>query len=313
MPLYWKVVLVNGAVFCAGTAALVLSPASVSQDPLVSELVVLTLGLAAMLLVNAALLRASLGPVDRVVREMRVLESPGGGRRLGDAGGAGPGAVLVRSWNGMLDRLEAERASSSQRALAAQEAERHRIAQDLHDQVGQSLTVVLLGLKQVEGLAPPGLVEELALVRDSARAGLDDVRRVARQLRPGVLDDLGLHSALAALATEFSAAGRHVRRSVAPGLPDLTPEIELVLYRVAQEALTNVARHAGASQVEVSLGRVGDAVVLEVADDGVGTRDSPPGTGLAGMRERALLVGGRLSVEGREGRGTTVRLAVPLP
>lgn len=212
----------------------------------------------------------------------------------------------------MLDRLEAERAASRHRALAAQEAERHRIAQELHDQVGQSLTVVLLGLKQLESQSSPELAGELAEVRDSVRAGLDDVRRVARQLRPGVLDDLGLHSALAALATEFSAVGRHVRRRVAPGLPDLSPEVELVLYRVAQEALTNVARHAEARQVEVSLGRLGDAVVLEVVDDGVGIEDLEPGTGMEGMREQALLVGGRLDVVGGDGAGTTVRLVVPV-
>jgi two-component system, NarL family, sensor histidine kinase UhpB len=317
VPLFWKVVLVNGAVFCLGTLALALSPASVSADPVPSEILVLLLGLVVVLGTNAVLLRPSLGQVDRVVRAMRSTGSPHEAGRLAEVRGSSPGAVLVRSWNGMLDRLESERASSGAHALAAQEAERHRIAQELHDEVGQSLTVVLLGLTRVEDLAPADhteLVEEVRLLRESARSGLDDVRRVARRLRPGVLDDLGLHSALAALATELSAHGPHVRPRLAPGLPPLDHAVEVVVYRVAQEALTNVARHAGASRVDLVLERLGGRVVLEVRDDGRGTGGAPPGTGMTGMRERALLVGGDLVVDdGPGGRGTAVRLSLPLP
>lgn len=310
--LFWKVFLTNGVVFAVGTLALVVSPASVSRQPLLSEVLVLTVGLGLMLLANAAFLRRSLTPVDRVVRQMATVELLKPGHRLEEPSG-GPGVQLVRGYNAMLDRLEAERSASNAQALAAQEAERHRIAQELHDQVGQSLTVVLLGLKQVQDQAPPELVEELGLVRESVRAGLDDVRRVARELRPGVLEDLGLRNALAALASDFAArTGTHVRRTVAPGLPALSQQTELVVYRVAQEALTNVARHAHAQQVSLSLTRVGDRVVLEVSDDGRGTDGSRPGAGLLGMRERALLVGGEVAVTGRPGQGTTVRLAVPV-
>jgi len=312
VSLYWKVVVVNGAVFFAGTLALVLSPASVSSRAVVSEVVVLTLGLAAMLLTNAVLLRASLGPVDRVVREMGNVDLLEPGRRLSQSGN-GPGATLVRSFNQMLDRLESERGASDAKALAAQESERHRIAQELHDQIGQNLTVVLLGLKQVEQRAPAALVPELELVRESARAGLDDVRRVARELRPGVLADLGLHSALTALATDFSAAAAvPVRRTFAPGLPELPADTELVLYRVTQEALTNVARHADAGQVELSLLRAGEVIVLEVVDDGSGNGDLTPGAGIRGMRERAALVAGRLTISHRPPHGTRVRLEVPV-
>ncbi|MDP2773863.1 MAG: sensor histidine kinase [Nocardioides sp.] len=312
LSLYWKVFLTNGVVFVVGTLVLVVSPASVSRQPLLSEVLVLTFGLGLMLLANAAFLRRSLTPVDRVVRQMETVELLKPGHRLEEPPN-GPGVQLVRGYNEMLDRLEAERSASNAQALAAQEAERHRIAQELHDQVGQSLTVVLLGLKQVHARAPDELAEELGLVRESVRSALDDVRRVARELRPGVLEDLGLHSALAALASDFAThAGPHVRRTVSAGLPPLSPQAELVVYRVAQEALTNVARHAHASQVSLSLTRVGDRVVLEVADDGRGTDGSPPGAGLLGMRERALLVGGEVSVASGPGRGTTVRLAVPV-
>ncbi|NPC95993.1 sensor histidine kinase [Nocardioides sp. zg-DK7169] len=313
MPLLWQVCLVNGAVLAAATLVLLLSPARVSPEVARAEAVAVLLGLGVVLVLDGLLLRASLAPVDRVVRQMARVERMRPGDRLDDPG-EGAGAQLVHGANAMLDRLEAEQRASSARALAAQEAERRRIAQELHDQVGQSLTVVLLGLKQVQQHAPADLIPELQLVRDSTRAALDDVRRVARQLRPGVLDDLGLASALAALCSEFEAHGTAlVRRSVAPGLPPLGPDVELVVYRVAQEALTNAARHSGAQHVEVSLTRLGESVVLEVCDDG---RDGPgsirAGAGVSGMRERALLVGGTLSVEGGAGAGTLVRLVVPV-
>jgi two-component system sensor histidine kinase UhpB len=106
----------------------------------------------------------------------------------------------------MLDRLEAERGASSARALAAQEGERQRIAQELHDEIGQSLTAVLLSLKRPVDTAPAELLDELRTVQDITRASLDEVRQVARRLRPGVLDDLGLVSAMSALAADFSKA-----------------------------------------------------------------------------------------------------------
>lgn len=308
--LYWKVCLINGAVLCAALVVLLFSPARVSRQVVVSEALVLAAGLGLVLVVTAGLLRSALAPVDRVIREMATVRLGGEGRRL-SAEGEGPGAQLVRSYHAMLERLEGERRSSSARALAAQEAERHRIAHELHDQVGQSLTVVLLGLKQLEDRAPADLRAELALVRESARTGLDDVRRVARELRPGVLDDLGLQAALAALGTDVAAyGGPPVRRTFGPGLPDLGHDVEVVVYRVAQEALTNVARHAAARRVDLSLLRIGGEVVLEVADDGRGIPDgTPDGTGLLGMRDRAALVGGVVEVtSGRS--GTTVRLRV---
>ncbi len=311
--LYWKVCLINGAVLLAGTLVLVFSPASVSRRVVVSEAIVLVVGLGLVLVLNAVLLRSALGPVDRVIRAMATAQLGGPAPRL-EATGTSAGARLVQSYDAMLDRLDAERRTSNARALAAQEAERHRIAQELHDQVGQSLTVVLLGLKKLESLVPAEARDELEMLRESAREGLDDVRRVARELRPGVLDDLGLQPALAALATDVSArGGPTVRRSFGPGLPALSAETETVVYRVAQEALTNVVRHAAASRVDLSLLQVGESVVLEVADDGQGF--TPPvvaGAGLEGMRDRASLVGGSVEVTSQARRGTTVRLTVPV-
>jgi two-component system, NarL family, sensor histidine kinase UhpB len=231
---------------------------------------------------------------------------------------AGEGTVrhLVHSFNAMLTRLELERARSNAAALAAQEAERRRIAQELHDEIGQGLTVVLLGLKQVVDRAPADIADELRLVQDTARSSLDEVRSVARRLRPGELEDLGLISSLAALATDFSThTGAYVHRRFAPGLPALTAEVELVIYRVAQEALTNAARHANADTVEMSLTTQGATVVLRVADNGCGGQGDvlDEGAGIRGMRERALLVNGALAVGQPAGGGTEVCLTVPLP
>ncbi|WP_240641357.1 histidine kinase [Nocardioides ferulae] len=311
LPLYWKVCLINGAVFAAGTLVLALAPLSVSEQVLASEAAVLAVGLTLMVATNAALLRRSLAPVDRVARQMQQTGLVDSGTRL-EPPSSEPGDRLVAAFNQMLDRVEAERSTSNAKALAAQEAERHRIAQELHDEVGQTLTVVLLGLKQLESRAPDELVPDLVAAKETARDALDEVRRVARRLRPGVLEDLGLHSALAALATDFSAAGRaQLTRTFGRGLPPLSNEAELVVYRVAQEALTNVARHAEAHHVDLSLTRLGDRVVLEVTDDGRGCAHLEPGSGVLGMRERAVLVGGELSISSRPGQGTRVRLAVP--
>ena len=312
VPLYWKVCLINGVVFFAGTVALAVSPATVSSPPVPSEAVVLAAGLAVILLMNALLLRTSLAPLDRLIRFMDRVDLLSPGERLPEQGG-GSVATLVQTFNAMLSRLETERRTSTGRALAAQEAERQRVAQELHDEIGQSLTVVLLGLQRVADQAPGELADEVGLIQESARSSLDDVRRVARRLRPGVLEDLGLLSALGALATDLSTHGDvHVRRELEPGLSRLPAQTELVIYRVAQEALTNAARHSGAATVDFSLGRQGDGVLLRIADDGRGLDHASEGSGIRGMRERALLVGGQLTIAARPGGGTEVRLRVPV-
>jgi two-component system sensor histidine kinase UhpB len=313
LPLYWRVCLINGLVFVVGTVALALSPATVSTQVLVSEAVVLTFGLAVILALNSLLLRASLLPLDRLIRLMDSVDLDRPGRRLPESGDQTV-RPLVLAFNQMLARLEAERGTSNARALAAQEAERHRIAQELHDEIGQGLTVVLLGLKRSIDRAPDDIAEELRLVQEAARNSLDEVREVARRLRPGVLQDLGLLSALSGLATDFSKhTGAHVRRGFAPGLPSLEGDTELVVYRVAQEALTNAARHSGADTVELSLSRQGESMALRVADNGSGMASSVAGAGIRGMQERATLVGGQLTITPRIGGGTEVRLLVPVP
>jgi two-component system sensor histidine kinase UhpB len=151
---------------------------------------------------------------------------------------------------------------------------------------------------------------------DSVRDSLEDVRRIARELRPEALDDLGLGNALIALAERLSRDGRvRVERNIDAPLPDLPEELELVVYRVAQEALTNVVRHAGAKRATLTLETHADRLLLEVADDGNGIApDAVDGssTGIPGMRERAFLVDGSLSIDAAPGGGTRVRLDIPI-
>ena len=229
-------------------------------------------------------------------------------------------AELCDSFNAMLDRLEHERRASGRRALLAQEGERRRLARELHDEVGQTLTGVVLQLEGLGRMAPNGLAEPVAQLQETARDGVEEVREIVRGLRPQALDEFGLRSALITLAAGVTErSGIRVRTRLSPDVPALEPEQDLAVYRVAQESLTNVARHAGAREAELALELDDhDTVVLRVTDDGRGIGDSVgEGVGLGGMRERALLVGGRLVVRRREAAGPRCgsrcrRMSVPL-
>lgn len=310
--LFRRLVAINGLVFTVGTLVLALSPATVSSPVLLAEVPVLSVGLALILGANAVLVRRSLAPLAALTAVMERVHLLRSGDRI-RAAGSGDLTRLVSAFNAMLDRLDTEHSTSNARALAAQEGERQRIAQELHDEIGQSLTVVLLGLKRAIDRAPGDLRDDLSSVQETVRESLDEVRQVARRLRPGVLEDLGLVSALNALATDFSqVSGVPVTRAMDPALPPIEPEVELVLYRVTQESMTNIARHAGAGHVELSLSATDDTLLLQVIDDGNGGGgEHREGTGIRGMRERALLVNGRLTIDAGAAGGTTVRLMIP--
>lgn len=325
MSLFWRIFGLNAVVLGSATALLLWAPVTVSVPVVLTEAVILVGGLVVMLVANAALLRWGLAPLDRVTRLMTTVDLLRPGQRLPADKGGGEVAELIRTFNAMLDRLEHERATSSARVLLAQEAERRRIAQELHDEVGQSMTAILLALKRAADAADAPLREELQQAQEITRESLDEVRRLVRRLRPGVLDDLGLVSALTSLTSDFAThTGLKVVRRFDADLPALEPETELVLYRVAQEGLTNAARHADAERVEVGLTRTDGAVVLAVTDDGRGIRAACEGAGIRGMRERALLIGATLDITDAAGPGhgtadspstpgTRVRLTAPVP
>lgn len=263
----------------------------------------LAVGLVVMLAANLLLLRHTLRPIDRLVERMRKIDLLQPGHRFPEQGGVEV-AALTRAFNEMLERLETERRESGQRALRAQEAERRRIASGLHDEVGQVLTGVLLRLDDEE-------------TKDAVRQALDEVRRIGRELRPEMLEQLGLVSALTELSRKFAeSSGVKVERHFATDLPPLSDDAELAVYRVAQESLTNIARHADAKRVEITLQPGPGSVVLRVIDDGRGIPMPDAFAlnghgGLRGMRERALLIGGALAVKGGAQGGVEVRLEVP--
>ncbi|CAM5332026.1 histidine kinase OS=Streptomyces tendae OX=1932 GN=GUR47_31150 PE=4 SV=1 [Streptomyces tendae] len=313
MSLFWRIFGLNAVVLGFATALLLWAPVTVSVPILLTEAVVLVVGMGVMLVANGALLRWGLAPLERLTRLMTTVDLLRPGQRLPVSGG-GEVPELIRTFNAMLDRLENERATSSARVLLAQEAERRRIAQELHDEVGQSMTAILLVLGRAADDAHEPLREELHQAQEITRESLDEVRRLVRRLRPGVLDDLGLISALSSLTHDFAThTGLRVVRRFDADLPALDHETELVLYRVAQESLTNAARHADAERLEVGLARADDAVTLTIADDGRGIEAAHEGAGIRGMRERALLIGAALDISSAPGAGTRIRLTAPLP
>jgi len=202
----------------------------------------------------------------------------------------------------------------------AQEEERKRIAREIHDELGQQLTMLRFGLVKLAETEPSSLAE----LRKKARAltkpvdtMIDTVRRIATALRPSILDDLGLAAALEWLITDFRAkTDIPCEASLAPLPAELDENRSLALFRILQEALTNIARHAQATRVTISLQQTAEALVLEVHDNGHGLteaqRTSPDAIGLFGMQERALLVGGTVTIQSRPGKGTTVTARIPI-
>ena len=312
LPLFWRVFLTGAAAMLLAFAMLVLAPVSVSVPIGAAELKLLAAGLGMLLAINLLLLRAAFRPLDVLAAAMRRHDPLLPGARAPIAGEPDV-AALARAFNEMLDRLESERRESSRQALRMLEGERSRIARELHDEVGGTLTGVIL---QVEGLAasvPSELQEPLEELRETARGGTEDIRRIARQLRPEALEDFGLERALIALGTAFGDQTHiTVHRRLEP-VRALSRETELVVYRVAQEALTNVARHAQATGVDLELRQNRERTVLTVRDDGRGLSSGalPSAHGIRGMRERAMLISAQLEFRSEPGRGTEVTLSIP--
>ncbi|HSC74313.1 MAG TPA: sensor histidine kinase [Gaiellaceae bacterium] len=313
LPLYWRVFAVNAALLTAIAVVLVVAPVTISFPIAVLEALGVLAGLLVTIGVNALLLRHAFAPLVRLAQRMETVDLLRPGQRLQVVRDDEIGRV-VTTFNRMLDRLESERQESGRRVLAAQEAERIAVARDLHDEVGQVLTGVLLQLNSI-GEAAPEHEDALDEAREAVRLALDEVRRISRDLRPEMLEHLGLVSALTELTSSFARiTGIDVERRFASALPKLEPEVELAIYRIAQESLTNVARHAQARKVVIALEPARGSVVLRVVDDGRGFAAAPVEQGgLRSMRERALLVDGALAIRSAPGGGVEVRLEVPAP
>jgi two-component system sensor histidine kinase UhpB len=213
----------------------------------------------------------------------------------------------------MLERLEHERRESAARVLSAQEGERLRIARELHDEIGQTLTAVALRAER-GAQQPSGDHREFAELAGIVQQTLSDVRRISLELRPGTLDELGLMNGLISLCARVEQeSGVRVRRELKGPMPDMAADVELAVYRIAQEALTNAMRHAEASEIDVSLSCADAELVLSVADNGRGFPQAmTDGGGLTGMRERAMLIGAELDIDSSAGGGVSVTLRLPL-
>ena len=317
VPLFQRVAGMNALLLIATVVVtiLVLAPHKLSSFEVNEEAAVLVAGLALVACANLFLVRRVVRPLQNLTALARVVDLSGPGERMPGAEPSSEAGELALTFNQMLDRLEAERRDATGRVLAAQESERLRIAQELHDQVGQELTAVLLVLSRLEARVPGDLQADVGEIQDEVRTSLEDVRRIAIELRPEALDDLGLVSALAVLGQRFAERSLlDVEEDVEPDLPLLSADVELVIYRVAQEALTNVARHSGSDRAELNLRTEDGHLLLTVSDLGRGlSPDNLAGAGMRGMRERAQLIGATLTVSNNWPKaGCVVRLDVPL-
>jgi two-component system sensor histidine kinase UhpB len=306
IPLFWRLFVPNAVVLGAACAVLMIQPANGRVFALVG-------GLVTLLVVNVVLMRRAFAPLAHLTSLMARVDPLRPGERIAVPGPASEVTVLADTFNAMLDRLELERRESGRRTLSAQEDERRNVAAELHDEIGQTVTALVLQLDRIAERSEDPVRQDATDARDTAVALVEEIRALARRLRPEALDALGLPSALRNLVDRLSAqTGLPIERAIAPSLPALTPEAELVIYRVAQESLTNILRHAGATRASVSLTSDAEGVLLVIDDDGRGFDvERAAHGGIRNMRERSLLVGGRLAIGPRPGgRGTQVRLLV---
>jgi two-component system sensor histidine kinase UhpB len=278
------------------------------------QFIVLGLVILLTFCVNIWMLQRRFGPLEHLIDRIERIDpaEPGSFDLAGDP--AEEIDRLAQSFQRLLTRVDEERKRSGKLVLRAQEEERRRVARDLHDEVNQALTAILLRL---EALAQdtPELASEVAELKRLALQAMDELLNLARQLRPTALDDHGLVPAIEAQLKGFGdRTGIEATLSTSGDPTALDEERQTVIYRVAQEALTNAGRHAGASNVQVELAATATGAELHVRDDGSGfdpAAERDGGLGLEGMAERARLVGGELDLRSSPGSGTELTLRLP--
>jgi two-component system, NarL family, sensor histidine kinase UhpB len=314
-----NVVLVAITLFAASLAA--------GLDLTVSDqrwsFLILALAIVLTLCVNMWMLQRRFAPLERLIRRIEGIDpAEPSSHQLPDKDPVEEIDKLSRSFNLLLERIEEERRRSGTLAMRAQEEERRRLARDLHDEVNQALTAILLRLEALAQDSPPARVEEVNELKRLVNQAMEELLNLARQLRPSALDDHGLMPAVEAQLKRFSArTGIEVSLN-ADGEADALPEdVQTAVYRILQEALANIGRHAGATAVAVDIEADAERLELRILDDGEGfdpaavtrsTRGEGPGAGLglSGMAERARLAGGELDVRSAPGGGTTVTLRI---
>jgi two-component system sensor histidine kinase UhpB len=329
VPLFYKILIANAVIVVLGAVAgtavtreFVRGSEGVPTVAFVGTLA--AAGVAVTVLVNALILRLALTP-------LKLLEQTAARVQAGDLEARVPASALTDrqlerltgTFNSMLDNLDVYRSRLREvaaRALDAEEAERKRIARELHDDTAQTLAALLIRLRVLRGSEPSGArADALDQFRAELAEALERIRRFARGLRPPALDELGLVPALESHVRALEeSVGLGIRMEAEPLGELLSPQAELALYRITQEALSNVLRHAEATLVELRIRQDGEQVEVRVEDNGRGFRleevldEDTGGLGLFGMQERAAYVGGRVEIESEPGAGTRVRAAVPV-
>lgn len=335
-PILYKVLVGNGVVVIVGAiGGTYLTNLLVDASGIQLALFFASVGILLSLIINYYILRSALRPMELLQRTVERIDH-------GDTAVRAPVQEVgdpqlkrfAQALNTMLDRLaghmrliEANRAQLrrlSGQVLSAQEDERKRIARELHDDTSGALARVLLNIEMCEDLLPEGLPEVREKMHATSRLTeqtLENVRKLIFDLRPTLLDDLGLAPAVHWYAkNNLEAAGIQVQFDVSTHLGRAAPPIETAMFRIVQEAVTNIVRHAGAHQVRLSLSREGPKWVLTVQDDGCGFDiraaehggDGDHHWGLFGLRERVELLGGTFKIESRPGTGTTLEVELPV-
>lgn len=329
VPLYYKILIANAALVLVGTLfGSGVTATFVRQEPARSWFEVAGLlaliGVGFTLLVNALILRVALRPLDDLERTAARVQRGELDRRAPVSPVADRELDRLRvTFNAMLDTAAAYRARLREvaaRALGAAEEERKRIARELHDETAQMLAALLIRIRVVRNSRDPAAMEPLLDdMRMEVSHALEGVRRFARGLRPPALDELGLVPAIEVLARSLEEIGGVAVAFHAEDVAgDLAPDAELATYRIVQEALSNVMRHARATRADVRIAHEGGRLTVAVDDDGRGfdparaTSTDGGGLGLFGMKERAGYIGGRVEVTSVPGKGTTVRAEIPV-
>ncbi len=306
-----NIVLVTLTVFAASLAA----GLDLSVSAQRWQFMVLALVIALTFCVNLWMLQRRFGPLEHLIERVEQIDpaEPASFEIATD-----PVAEIDRlaeSFRRLLRRVDDERQRSGKLVLRAQEEERRRVARDLHDEVNQALTAILLRLEALGHDVPPGHSEDVAELKRLTTQAMDELLNLARQLRPAALDDHGLIAAIEAQLRAFTErTGISAQLSTQGNPGGLDDDRQTALYRVTQEALVNAGRHGGANRVQVELATLDGATELRVRDDGGGFEPASrehAGLGLEGMAERARLVGGELDVRSSPGAGTEITMRLP--
>jgi two-component system, NarL family, sensor histidine kinase UhpB len=319
-PLFYKILVANAIIVALVTIGSVVIVHATAANEGVSFALLLGVGVVLSVISNAIILRLALIPLKQLEETAKRVQDGNLTARVEASDLADRNLErLAVTFNMMLDSAETYRTRLREvaaRALNAQEDERRRIAQELHDGIAQTLTALRVRLRVARATQAEARTEALERISADIGAATEEIRRIAQGLRPPALDMLGLSPAIESYARSVAdTSGLLIQTDIAATDGMLSPEAELALYRIIQEALSNVARHSGAASARVDLEITRQAVQAVVSDTGRGfsveEEMASGGLGLFGMQERGAYLGGMVEIESSPGHGTRVRVTIP--